>query len=232
MVAIADDRERIARDLHDTVIQRLFGEGMNLQAALAGPDDRLRERLRSTVDGLDETIKELRMAIFSLQGAAGGAPGGLRGRLMAAATSATDGLGFEPRLQFDGPVETIDDPIAEQLIPVLREALANVARHAQARRVRVVVSVDSEVTMKVHDDGVGVPGEVIGGRGLTNLGERAARLGGSCTVRPGPTGGTELTWRCPGPRGTRLEVGRAGVIRRSRRATWGARPRGPPHARD
>ena len=101
------------------------------------------------------------MAVFSLQGAAS-APGGLRGRLLQVVTEATDGLGFEPRLQFDGPIETIDVHIADHLMPVLREALSNIAHHAHAGHVRVAVRVADDVTLTVSDDGVGVPAEVLG----------------------------------------------------------------------
>ena len=201
VLAVANDRERIARDLHDTVIQRLFAEGLSLQATIGGVGDpqRTRARLESTVEGLDETIRELRMAVFSLQGAAS-APGGLRGRLLQVVTDATAGLGFEPRLQFDGPVETIEDGIAEQLLPVLREALSNVAHHAGAHHVRVIVSVThDDVTLTVSDDGIGVPAQVLGGRGLTNLAERARSSGGAFTIEPQPSGGSLLTWNAPNP---------------------------------
>jgi len=196
VLAVADDRERIARDLHDTVIQRLFGEGLHLQATLGTVDEPVRARLQSTIDGLDETIKALRMAVFALQGA-GAAPGGLRGRLLAVITDGTEGLGFEPRLQFDGPIETIDDHIAEHLIPVLREALSNIARHAQAHSARVAVSVAEDIVLTVADDGVGVPEQVIGGRGQANTAERARRLGGCSTLETQPSGGSLLTWRVP-----------------------------------
>ena len=183
VLAVAEDRERIARDLHDTVIQRLFAEGLSLQAAMAGVGDpqRTRARLESAVDGLDQTIRELRTAVFSLQGAAS-APGGLRGRLLQVVTEATDGLGFEPRLQFDGPIETMDVHIADHLTPVLREALSNIAHHAHAGHVRVAVSVTADVTLTVSDDGIGVPAEVLGGRGLTNMNARARDLGGDFTI--------------------------------------------------
>jgi PAS domain S-box-containing protein len=198
VLAVAEDRERIARDLHDTVIQRLFAEGLSLQAAMAGVGDpqRTRARLESAVDGLDETIKELRMAVFSLQGAAS-APGGRRGRLLQVVTEATAGLGFEPRLQFDGPIETMDVHIADHLTPVLREALSNIAHHAQAGHVRIAVSVAADVTLTVADDGVGVPAEVLGGRGLINMAERARDLGGDFTISPEPSGGSLLVWQVP-----------------------------------
>jgi PAS domain S-box-containing protein len=202
VLAVADDRERIARDLHDTVIQRLFAEGLSLQAALSGVGDpqRTRARLESAVDGLDQTIKDLRMAVFSLQGAASSAPGGLRGRLLQVVTEATDGLGFEPRLQFDGAIETIDVHVTDHLMPVLREALSNIAHHAEAGHVRVAVSVTDDVTLTVSDDGIGVPAEVFGGRGLTNMAERARALGGDFTISPEPSGGSLLVWQVPAQR--------------------------------
>ncbi len=198
VVAVSSDRERIARDLHDTVIQRLFGEGLNLQAAMSSLDDpdRTRDRLLATIDGLDETIKELRSAIFSLQ-ASGRVPGGLRGRLLAVTTDAALGLGSEPRVQFDGPVETLDDAIADQLEPVLREALANVAKHAGATHVRVAVSVTDRVTLTITDDGVGIPDQVIGGRGVANMTARAHELGGNLTIENQPSGGVRVTWDVP-----------------------------------
>jgi PAS domain S-box-containing protein len=198
VLVVANDRERIARDLHDTVIQRLFGAGLQLQASMTGADERTRERLQGTVDDLDETIKELRSAIFALQGP-GPAPRGLRGRLFDVVRSAGSGLGFEPRLQFDGAIETMDETIAEHLVAVLREALANVTRHAHATKVRVVVATGDDVVLTVTDDGVGVPDEVLGGRGLTNLAGRAEELGGTLRVQQTAEGGTRLEWRVPEP---------------------------------
>jgi PAS domain S-box-containing protein len=196
VVAIADDRERIARDLHDTVIQRLFGEGLKLLSTMNTVDDAAKTRIQSTIDGLDQTIKELRLAVFSLQGG-DPQPAGLRGRLLTTLTEATTGLGCEPRLQFEGPIETIDNNIAEQLIPVLREALSNVSRHAKAHNVRVSVVVDEDITLTVCDDGIGVPGEVMGGNGLANMTERARRLCGDSSIVAQPEGGSLLTWRVP-----------------------------------
>jgi PAS domain S-box-containing protein len=200
VVAVSSDRERIARDLHDTVIQRLFGEGLNLQAALSGLDDadRTRDRLMATIDGLDETIKELRSAIFSLQGS-GRVPGGLRGRILEVTTDAGIGLGFEPRVQFDGPVETMDAAVANQLVPVVREALTNVAKHAGAAQVRVAVHVGDRVTLTITDDGIGVPDQVIGGRGVANMAARAEELGGRLTIGSESGGGARLVWDVPNP---------------------------------
>ncbi len=196
VVAIAADRERIARDLHDTVIQRLFGEGLKLLATMNLVDDQVKPRIQSTIDGLDQTIKELRLAVFSLQGG-DPQPAGLRGRLLATLTEATTGLACEPRLQFEGPIDSIDNTIAEQLVPVLREALSNIARHANARNVRVAVAVAEDITLTVCDDGIGVPDEVLGGHGLANMRERAHGLGGNMTLTTQPSGGAVLVWRVP-----------------------------------
>ena len=198
VVAIADDRERIARDLHDKVIQRLFAAGLNIQAVVGATDDRVRPRLESTIDAIDDTIRELRMAIFSLQ-ASGGAPGGLRGQILDVVSDAVAGLGFEPRLQFDGPAETIGDDIAAQLVPTLREALSNVARHAAASSVQIVVSAGDPVTLEVIDDGVGLTDASSGaGRGLVNLASRGPEeLGGTFEIVSEPSGGVRLRWCVP-----------------------------------
>jgi PAS domain S-box-containing protein len=198
VVAIAEDRERIARDLHDTVIQRLFGEGLKLLGTMNVVDDRAKPRIQATIDGLDQTIKELRMAVFSLQGGDTPQAAGLRGRLLAAVSDVSSSLGFEPRLQFEGPIDNIANGVADQLVPVLREALSNIARHARAHNVRVALRADdAAVTMTVADDGVGVPDEVIGGHGLNNMSERARLLGGECTVSNQPDGGTLLAFHVP-----------------------------------
>jgi PAS domain S-box-containing protein len=196
VMAMSEDRERIARDLHDTVIQRLFGEGLRLQATLRLVDEPTRGRLQTTIDTLDETIKELRMTVFFLQGA-NRSPGGLRGRLLAVTADAAEGLGFDPRLQFDGPVETTSDRIAEHLVAVLREALANISRHAGANAVRVSVLADDHVTLTVSDDGAGIPDQVLGGRGLTNMAHRARSLGGVFSIGAQVSGGSLLTWSVP-----------------------------------
>ena len=196
-IAVADDRERIARDLHDTVIQRLFASGLQLQALLNRVDPDVRDRLDMVVDGLDETIRDLRTAIFALQSSPHHGERGLRGELLDVVIEASTSLGFEPRLQFEGPIESIDEPLRGQVVPVVREALANVARHAQARSARVIVEVGDEVIVSVTDDGVGAPVDVVGGRGLRNLADRAEEFGGSLELEIAPEGGTALAWRVP-----------------------------------
>jgi len=198
IMAIADDRDRIARDLHDTVIQRLFGAGLALQATLQIVPEAARTRLEGTIDDLDDTIRELRAAIFSLQGSTP-ALSGLQGRLVEVTTEAGQRHGFEPRLQFDGPIDSIPDDVADHLVPVLREALSNVGRHAAASRVRVTLLVDDSVRLSVADDGVGMPSQVAGGRGLANLAGRAEQLGGTMEIGVDARGGTRMTWQVPMP---------------------------------
>ena len=196
-LAVTEDRERIARDLHDTVIQRLFAAGMTLQGAAARLEDpEAKVRVERAVDELDATIKEIRTAIFALQAPADGGPG-IRGDLVRLTDELRPALGFSPRLQFDGAVEGIHPLIAENLAPVLREALSNVARHAGSSEVRVIVEVGDDVCLTVLDDGVGIPDSVVGGNGLANLTARAEGLGGSCHARRGDTGGSVIQWRVP-----------------------------------
>lgn len=196
-VVLAEDRDRIARDLHDTVIQRLFGTGLGLQSMMSTVEGPIKARLEQTIDDLDETIREVRSAIFSLQGGSRSAPGGLRGELTSLVSDMGNAAGIEARIRFDGPVESLDPRIVEHLVPTLREALSNVAKHARARHVRVVVTVGAEVIVTVTDDGVGLGDAAIGGRGLDNLATRAETLGGSVELVAGPDGGAQFRWRVP-----------------------------------
>ncbi len=195
-VLLAEDHDRLARDLHDTVIQRLFAAGLSLQAVAAlTTDARIQGRLETTVADLDATIRELRNAIFALQTPEQG-PSGVRGRILDVVTDAN--LPFEPRIQFEGAVETIDERIVEQLLPSLREALSNVVKHAHASSVRISVDVGDDVLVEVIDDGIGAPAEVFGGKGLPNLSRRAEKLGGEADLGPGPSGtGCRFEWRVP-----------------------------------
>lgn len=199
-LALVDDRERIARDLHDTVIQRLFAVGLSLQAALSRTADAdTAERIDTAINEIDATIRDIRTAIFSLHSRRPTASG-LRDEVLSTAREAGRALGFDPRVEFDGPVDAATEAhVREQLIPTLREALSNVVKHAAAQHVSVAVRVsDDEIVLDVIDDGVG-PGEhtTAGGRGLGNMNERALAVGGHCEVRAGLTGGTHVTWRAP-----------------------------------
>jgi PAS domain S-box-containing protein len=201
-LALLDDRERIARDLHDTVIQRLFAVGLALQGALlSAPDAKLQERIELAIDEIDGTIRDIRTAIFSLHSRR--APtAGLRDDVLATAREAGRALGFEPQVTFDGPVDSATVAgVREQLMPALREALSNVVKHAHATRVSVAVRVaDADIVLEIVDDGIGVTGAPHGGRGITNINERASALGGKCTVVAAAEGGTVVTWRVPAVR--------------------------------
>ncbi len=197
-LAVLGDRDRIARDLHDLVIQRLFATGMVLEGALRGmePPERA-DRVRRAVDDLDTTIKEIRTAIFALQDQVG-TPPSVRSEVLSVCATAAETLGFEPEVTFGGPVDTVTSmEVTAHLLAVLREALSNAARHAEATRVTVGLTADAEsVLLEVTDDGKGLPKN---GRrsGLTNLAERASTLGGAFTVSTPDGGGTQLCWRVP-----------------------------------
>lgn len=197
-LALLEDRERIARDLHDTVIQRLFATGLRLQgAARLAERPEVSERIIQAVDDLDLTVKHIRTAIFGLE-ASRRAGGGLRQRVLSLASEAAGALGFEPHIFFDGSLDTVAEDRAVELLAVLREALTNVARHAGARRVDVEVVAEADLVLRVLDDGHGLGAERRpGAKGLANMEARAARLGGSVLVKPGPEGGTLVEWRVP-----------------------------------
>jgi signal transduction histidine kinase len=195
-LAVLEDRDRIGRDLHDLVIQRLFAVGLTLQNATRTKDgQQVTERISSAVDDIDATIKEIRRTIFALGSTH--APGDLRAELQACVNRVTPALGFRPVLRTDGPVDgMVPDSVRPHLVAALIESLSNVARHAGANSVDVLLSVGSDVTLTVTDDGIGIKTD--GTRsGLRNLGERASQLGGSFTARARPEGGTELVWRVP-----------------------------------
>ena len=197
-LALLEDRERIARDLHDTVIQRLFATGLRLQgAARLAQRPEVAERIAQAVDDLDLTVKHIRTAIFGLE-ASQRTAGGLRQRILSLSSEAAGPLGFEPHVLFDGPVDTVSEEVAVELLAVLREALTNAARHARAARVDVEVVSNGEVVLRVVDDGQGLPDERrSGGRGLSNMEARAARLGGSLHVTSTNGSGTVIEWRVP-----------------------------------
>lgn len=195
-VAVVEDRERIARDLHDKVIQRLFAAGMTLQTMVPVPDsDGLTNQINDVVDELDVTIREIRSTIFALR-----APvqRGLRVSIFAIVDGAREVLGFSPELHIDGPVDTVvSERAAEHLLAVLQEALSNVAQHAGASQVSVAVEAGTDVVVRVTDNGKGMPTAPPDGRGLPNLRHRAASMGGELTAAPLDEGGTFVEWRVP-----------------------------------
>jgi signal transduction histidine kinase len=194
-LVVLEDRDRIARDLHDTVIQRLFAVAMTLMGALKltkKPD--VAKRVQHAVDELDDTIRQVRSTIFALQTPTG--QGGLRNRVLAVVDAAVDSLGFAPSVRLDGLLDiAVSDELAEQMLAVLQEALSNVARHAKAQRAGVIVEVGDYLYLRVEDDGMGIqPG--VRSSGLSNMNDRALALGGRFEVTS-PGRGTLLSWRVP-----------------------------------
>jgi signal transduction histidine kinase len=195
-IAVLRDRDRIARDLHDLVIQRLYATGMSLQGAvplIARPE--VADRVSSAVDALDETIREIRSAIFSLQSHGDIKRPGLRARILEVVEEMTSLLGFAPSLRLVGPLdEDVPAEVGEQMLVALREALSNAARHASATSVDVTVDCGDDLVLRVRDNGKGL-GASTRRSGLANLAERASRLGGGLRVGPADGGGTDLEWR-------------------------------------
>lgn len=209
-LALVEDRERIARELHDTVIQRLFATGLSLQGAtsMIGRDPvTAADRVRSAVDDLDLTIRHIRSAIFGLTPVGESTRDGVRSRVLDLVAGAERMLGFEPTVLFEGQVDSATpEPVAEDVLATLTEALANVARHARASRTDVVVAVTDdagrgqaggEIVLRVTDDGVGPPRERPRGRGLVNMTQRAERRKGTFTITAGDERGTRIEWRVP-----------------------------------
>jgi len=195
---VAAEHERIGRDLHDTVIQRLFALGMGLQAIEQLAGDPVAERIDRVVDGLDEVIRDIRETIFNLERPSF-ARSGLRAVVTGAASAATEQLGFAPRVGFQGPVDSVtSENLHPHVIAVLTEALSNVARHARASSVDVVVAAeDGTLLISVADNGIGLPQGRTAGNGLRNIAERARVLAGSVSVTSRSPSGTLLEWRVP-----------------------------------
>ncbi|HVM67218.1 MAG TPA: PAS domain S-box protein [Acidimicrobiales bacterium] len=197
-IAVLEDRQRIARDLHDRVIQRLFAAGLGIEAVRGRVQDpHVGERLQQIVGDLDGTITELRSSIFALN-ATSSAPS-LRAKVIGVCSDERQALGFDPSVRFAGPVDTVGDGLGEDLLAVLREALSNVARHARAGSVQVTVDARDGLLLRVEDDGAGLQAEGgrHGGHGLGNMAARAEKLGGEFVLEPGSRSGTRLTWHVP-----------------------------------
>ncbi|WP_413760588.1 GAF domain-containing protein [Streptomyces sp. MMBL 11-3] len=198
-IAVLKDRDRIARDLHDLAIQRLFATGMTLQSAGRFiVHAQASERVARAVDDLDETIKIIRSTIFGLRAREEGVSRALRARVVRVVEEAVPVLGFAPSLRMEGLVDTqVPGETADHVVAVLSEALTNIARHARADRAAVVLETDGrEVRLTVSDNGVGLPA---GGRrsGLRNMAERAGQLGGELDLSSPQEGGTTVVWWAP-----------------------------------
>lgn len=191
---VLSDRDRIARDLHDHVIQRLFATGLRLQSTLkldAGTE--VRARIEQAVADLDRTVRDIRTSIFDLHTAGGD---GVRRTLLDAVTEAGEGVRTSVRTA--GPVDTMVPPeLAAHVAAVAREGVTNAVRHGRAAAVTVTLDVGpAELLLEVVDDGRGIT-EGVARSGLRNLAARARELGGSLDVRPLRDGGTRLSWRVP-----------------------------------
>jgi len=201
-LVVFEDRERIARDLHDTVIQRLFATGLGLEATARLAQRSAAElvpRIEQSVHDLDETIRHIRTVIFGLERTRLPSAG-LRDAVLQVTLEASGPLGFEPRVTFEGPIDSSVPPaVADELLSTLREALSNVARHAHAKLARVTITAaEGFVELSVVDDGQGF--DVAGrgaGRGLGNMRSRAAMVGGSLEIESTGGEGTRLRWRAP-----------------------------------
>lgn len=198
--SLLDERERIARDLHDDVIQRLFAAGLSLQsAAQRSTQPEVTDRLTVVIDDLDVAIKQLRNSIFELGRRPGDGPS-LRAELLDVCAEAARPLGFAPTITISGPLDSVVPPeVGTQVVVVLRELLANAVKHAQAATVSVSVVVDNNgINLTVSDDGVGISQLAIGNSasGLRNLLDRAEALGGLFAVVPS-TVGSVVRWSVP-----------------------------------
>jgi signal transduction histidine kinase len=208
-LAVYEDRDRIARDLHDLVIQRLFATGMMLQGARrTAVTQELRDRLDKAVDELETTIQEIRTAIYSLQQEPGQPPTGVRALVLREVATAAVPLGFQPSTNFVGPVDGIvDEETGRHLLAALREALSNAFRHSRATRIGVVVDATAHlpddrpaVRLTVADDGIGIPDADGRRSGLRNIASRAESLGGSARTESGlgeGGAGTSVVWEVP-----------------------------------
>jgi len=192
------DRDRIARDLHDHVIQRLFAAGMNLEGTLQrSKDPDIQRRLRQTVEQLDQTVREIRTSIFDLHTTPADADVSLRRRLLDIIAEVTQDGPLSPSVRISGPLDTAVPPkLAEHAEAVVREAVSNAVRHADAATLVVDIDAADQLVIEVTDDGIGPP-DTNRRSGLRNLDERARECGGALTLAAADTGGTKLTWAAP-----------------------------------
>jgi signal transduction histidine kinase len=208
-MAVISDRDRIARDLHDVVIQRLFATGLHMQSIRSvAPNDELRERIDQSVRELDQTIRDIRGTIFELQTRPRSS---LRTEVRDLIREQVPLLGFAPSVHTEGPVDcTLEPEVQTQMVSVLREALSNISQHARATAVSVHLQVTpTHLRLKVTDDGRGIP-EDRHERGLRNARRRAMLLGGSLDLWPNEPSGTIFVWSVPhGPGSDAPEAVRA-----------------------
>jgi signal transduction histidine kinase len=198
MFDLLADRDRIAGDLHDHVIQRLFAAGMSLQAIVGRiADGEARNRVYNVVSQLDETMREIRTSIFDLQTSGEDGSTSLRRRMLDLVAEVAANTETSPAVRISGAVDTLVPPhVAEHALATLHEGLSNVVRHAHATDIVVTVEAGTDLVIGVTDNGVGMPPDVARS-GLLNLERRAAECDGVLTVSRRPAGGTRLVWRVP-----------------------------------
>jgi signal transduction histidine kinase len=196
-LALLEDRDRIGRDLHDLVIQRLFAVGLSIQSAARLPDgDELADRLDRAVTDIDATIKDIRRTIFALGSRASSSD--IQAEVTRVVERAAATMKVRPHLHLEGPVRTLISPeLAPDLLAVLSEALANAGRHAHATAVEVRLRAGEEIVLTVTDDGRGIPTTGVHESGLANMKWRAAQRGGTLTIESAPDAGTTVRWAVP-----------------------------------
>lgn len=197
LVAVYEDRDRLARDLHDTVIQRLFGVGLNLQSMAGRAPEEMVEGLTGAVAEIDRVIERIRSTIYEL--GMNGQNRGTRDRVVSRLRELRSVVGFDVQFSFDGPIDTaISDGVAEHLLAAIGESVTNVGRHAHATRAMVTIRVaEGLCTLTVRDNGVGIDESRPhgGGLGLTNLQRRAEKLDGTFRLENAEGGGALVTWQ-------------------------------------
>ena len=190
------DRDRIARDLHDHVIQRLFAHGLTLQSTrLRSRSPDIQRRLADMIDDVQNIVAEIRTAIFDLHGGMEGTIQ-LRKRLHEVIAELTGDTGLQSTIRMSGPLGVVSPELADHAEAVVREALSNVIRHARATTVTITVSVGDDLAIDVTDNGIGLP-DTVARSGLHNLAERAEQVGGTLTAEALDDGGTRLFWSGP-----------------------------------
>ncbi|MDI9894349.1 GAF domain-containing protein [Rhodococcus sp. IEGM 1381] len=196
---VLSDRDRIARDLHDHVIQRIFAAGLALQSTLQRTESEdIRQRLSRTIDDLQDTVQDIRTTIFDLQSTSHSATR-LRQRVNSAVLELTENVDIRAVVRMFGPLSVVDTKLADHAVAVVRETVSNVVHHARGDTVTVALSVGDDMQIVVSDNGIGMPEDTTAS-GLSNLGARAVECGGSMNIGPGPSGsGTEVTWSVPLP---------------------------------
>ena len=196
-LSIIHDRERIAHNLHDHVIQRIFAVGMDLQGTVArSRSTEVNERLNHSIDDLQATIDEIRTTIFALQSPQG-VGAGFRQQIQQAIAALTENRDIETSVRISGPLSAISDDVAEHAKPVIIEAVSNVVRHSGARHLTIDISVDDELRIDITDDGCGIAIDNTRHSGLANMERRAKLVAGSCEIGSTPDGGTRVLWVAP-----------------------------------